>query len=447
MQSSSPLADRRATIVVLTVAILCVTTVSLLPQTRLAITNVNIVDVTNGRILPSNTVTLEGNTIVGIIPRGAVPAGARVVDGSNKFLIPGLWDMHAHMQATGESWLHLYVANGVTGIRDMGSDLDLILKLRDATASARVLGPRIFAAGPILDDAPGDWPFRMRVKTADEGRAAVQALKRRGVDLVKVHNFTPRDVFFAIAEEARRQSLPLAGHVPLKVTVQEAVDAGLTNIEHLSEDGRVWKACSGGPKYRPEACQPFFEMLAHRRIWQTPTLLALSELSTIGTPASAVSSEQLAYATKSLRDMWAAIQSFFVAKPEIAGILKTQAEVARVVTSDMAKAGVGVLTGCDTMIAGFCIHNELGLMVRGGMNPLAALQTATLNPARYLGLEASAGTIASGKRADLVLLDGNPLVDIANIRRIHGVVVAGRFLDRSQLDTLLAQVKFAAGQQ
>jgi imidazolonepropionase-like amidohydrolase len=339
------------------------------------------------------------------------------------------------------------VANGVTGIRDMGSDLDLILKMRDATASNRVLGPRIFAAGPILDDAPGDWPFRMRVKTVEDGRAAVQLLKRRGVDLVKVHNHTPRDVFFSIAEEARRQSLPLAGHVPLKVTVQEAVDAGLTSIEHLSEDGRVWKACSGGLQYRPEACRPFFEMLAHRRIWQTPTLLALSELSTIGTSASAVSSEQLAYANKRLLEMWAAIQGFFAAKPEIVRILRTQADVARVVTSDMARTGVGILAGCDTMIAGFCVHDELALMVRGGMTPSVALQTATVNPARYLGREKTLGSVAPGKIADLVLLDANPLEDIANVRRVRAVVVAGRLLERKELDNLLAQVKIVAQQQ
>ena len=145
--------------------------------------------------------------------------------------------------------------------------------MREATASGRVLGPRIFAAGPILDDAPDDWPFRMRVKTAEDGRDAVQLLKRRGVDLIKVHDHTPRDVFFAIAEEARRQNLPLAGHVPIGLTVEEVIDAGQGDIEHLS-NSQLWMPCSGGEKYRPEACRPFFEMLARRGIWQTPTLVA-----------------------------------------------------------------------------------------------------------------------------------------------------------------------------
>jgi amidohydrolase family protein len=412
----------------------------------LAITGVNVVDVVDGRIVPNSTVTITGETISGITRNGAAPKGARIVDGRRKFLIPGLWDMHAHIQGNEKAWLPLFIANGVTGIRDMGADLDFILEVREATASGRTLGPRIIAAGPILDDAPGDWPFRIRVRNADEGRAAVQLLKRRGVDLIKVHNYTPRDVFFAIVDEARQENLPVAGHVPLKVTIQEGIDAGMVSIEHFAEDGRVWKACSGGPQYRPEACRPFFEMLARRRVWQTPTLLALAELPVIGTPASAISRDQLAYANKRFLEMQAGNQSFFLKRPEVLGILKNLAEVGKVVTRDMAAAGVGILAGCDAMIAGFCVHDELAKMVDGGMTPFAALQTATINPARYLGRESTLGTIAPGRSADLVLLDANPLEDIANVRRIRAVVTAGRFLDRGELDRLLTQAKTAAQQ-
>jgi imidazolonepropionase-like amidohydrolase len=418
-------------------------TVSVAPQTRsLTITHVNVVDVVGGRIVANRTVTIRDRTIASVTQNSAPPGDAQIVDGQGKFLIPGLWDMHAHMEAAGESWLQLYVANGVTGIRDMGSNLDLILKMREATASGRVLGPRILAAGPILDDAPGDWPFRMRVKTAEDGRAAVQLLKRRGVDLIKVHDHTPRDAFFAIAEEARRQNLRLAGHVPIGLTVEQVIDAGQGDIEHLS-NWQLWKPCSGGAAYRPEACRVFFEMLARRGIWQTPTLVAASELATIGTPASAVSADHMAYAGKSLRDMWAGNQSLF-ATPEVVRAFRANAKVATTVTRDMANAGVGILAGCDTMIAGFCVHDELETMVRGGMSPLAALQTATVNPARYFGLQQTAGTIAPGHRADLVLLDANPLTDITAVGRIRAVVVAGRFLDRQELDKLLAQVRDAA---
>ena len=428
-------------------AAMLIATVAITAQTpSLAITGVNVVDVVDGRIVPNSTVTISGQTIKSLVPDGVPPTGARVVDGRGKFLIPGLWDMHAHIQGNEKAWLRLDIANGVTGIRDMGADLDFILDIREATASGRTLGPRIVAAGPILDDAPGDWPLRMRVRNADESRAAVQLLKRRGVDLIKVHNYTPREVFFAIVDEARRQKLPVAGHVPLKVTIQEGVDAGMVSVEHFSEDGRVWKACSGGPQYRPEACRPFFEMLARRGVWQTPTLLAMAEGPVIGTPASAISRDQLAYANKAFLDMQAGNQSFFIKQPEVLGILKNLAEVGKTVTRDMAAAGVGILAGCDAMIAGFCVHDELALMVAGGMTPLAALQTATVNPARYLGREMTLGTVASGRSADLVLLDANPLEDIANVRRIRAVVAAGRIFDRSALDQLLAEAKAAAQQ-
>jgi len=370
----------------------------------LAITHVNVVDVINGRIVPNSTVVVTGDTITSVTQTGTPPPDARRVDGQGNFLIPGLWDMHAHIQGNEQAWLPLYIANGVTGIRDMGADLDFILDVRGATASGRIIGPRIVAAGPILDDAPGDWPFRMRVRNADEGRAAVQLLKRRGVDLIKVHNNTPRDVFFAIVGEAQQQNLRVAGHVPFKVTIQEGVDAGMASIEHLSEDGRVWKACSGGAQYRPEACRPFFEMLAKRRVWQTPTLIAMAEMPVIGTPASGIIRDQLAYANKRFLEMHAGNQSLFVKRPEVLAIFKNLAEVAKVVTRDMAAAGVGILAGCDAMIAGFCVHDELALMVAGGMTPLAALQTATVNPARYLGREMTLGTIEPGRSADLVLL-------------------------------------------
>jgi imidazolonepropionase-like amidohydrolase len=352
--------------------------------------------------------------------------------------------MHAHIEASGESWLQLHVANGVTGIRDMGSDVDLILRLRAATASGTRLGPRIVAAGPILDDAPADWPFRIRVRTVEEGRAAVRLLKDRGVDLIKVHNFTPRDAFFAIADEARRQRLPVAGHVPLKVTIQEGIDAGMVTIEHMSEDGRVWKACSNGAQYRPDTCRPFFEMLARARVWQTPTLMAMAELTVIGTTASSISRDHLAYANKGFLEMHAGNQSFIAKQPDVVRIFKNLADIAKVATRDMAAAGVGILAGCDALIAGFCVHDELEAMVRSGMSPLAALQTATINPARYLSLDQTTGTIAVGKRADLVLLDANPLSDMANVRRIHAVVVKGRLLERTELDDVLADVRAAA---
>jgi imidazolonepropionase-like amidohydrolase len=327
----------------------------------------------------------------------------------------------------------------------MGSDLDPVLAMRAATAAGRVLGPRIFAAGPILDDPPGDWPLRLRVKTAANGRAAVRMLAKRGVDLIKVHDNTPRAAYFAIAETARRLHLRLAGHVPAAVSVDEAIAAGQHDIEHLS-NLQLWKPCSGGETYDPEACRSFFEQLAKRHVWQTPTLVAMSEVATVGTAASRVSLDQLTYVSDAAKKGWALNQSYF-ATPAVVRELQLGADVGAAVTKDMAKLGVGILAGCDMMIAGFCVADELDAMVRGGMPPLVALQTATLNPARYFDRTRTLGSVAPGRAADLVLLEGNPLTDIGNVRRIRAVILAGQLLDRKALDRLLAEVRAAAATQ
>jgi imidazolonepropionase-like amidohydrolase len=229
------------------------------------------------------------------------------------------------------------------------------------------------------------------------------------------------------------------------LTVEEVIDAGQRDIEHL-DNWTLWRRCTENRFYRPDLCQAFFEMLASRGIWQTPTLVAAAEVATIGTAASNISADQIAYAGKSLKAMWAANQSLGGTTAEAIRIMRTRAEVGARVTSDMANSGVRVLAGCDGTIAGFCLHDELAAMVRGGMTPVVALQTGTINPARYFGLEQTAGTVASGRRADLVLLDENPPADIASLRRIRAVIVAGRLLDRKELDIVLARVKRAATQ-
>ena len=173
---------------------------------------------------------------------------------------------------------------------------------------------------------------------------------------------------------------------------------------------RLWRRCSGAGTYQPESCKSFFEMLGRRSVWQTPTLFAWSEIATIGTSASYVRSDQIAYVSRSVREC-SLSQKLNKTTPEIVRDLRAAAQVGAAVTRDMAQAGVPILTGCDFMIAGFCVQDELATMVRGGMTPLAALQTATINPAPYFSLQESLGSVAPGRAADLVLLDGNPLTD------------------------------------
>jgi imidazolonepropionase-like amidohydrolase len=409
------------------------------PET-VAITAVTVIDTIGGRATPNRTVTIRNGTIVSVTAGDAPTAGARRVDGRGKFLIPGLWDMHTHHQMTGEASLALYVANGVTGTRDMGGDLDFILALRQRSTSGQVLGPRIVASGPILDDRPPDWPFRMIVRTAEEARKAVQSLKQRGVDLIKVHDRTPPEAYQAIADEARRQGLPFAGHLPRGITFEAAAAAGQRTVEHLVSM-RLFSECSGGSMYAADKCRPFLERLAKSGVWQTPTLVNWRKMFTLDTPEGDPAQDQLAFASPGLLEFLALNRKMSKISPQGVRDMVAASDTAAIAVSDMQKAGVGILAGCDAMVAGFCLHEELVLMVKGGMPAAAALQTATINPARSLGLEKIHGSIEAGKRADLVLLDANPLDDVANVRRIHAVVMNGRVLDRAQLDATLAMLR------
>ena len=415
----------------------------------LSILHANVVRVTDGLILADQTINIEGSTIRSVMPDGPRLTGAQIVDATGLFVVPGLWDMHGHLGYTGTSSLQLYVANGVTGVRDMASALDTVLELRESTRSGRALGPRILMAGPHLmntSELSRPEAHALHVDTAASGRAAVQMLKRRGVDFVKVHSRVPREAYFAIADEARRQDLPLVGHLPDEIALDEAIDAGQIGFEHI-HDIKLWETCSEGTTYRAESCRAYFEGLARRGIWQTPTLLTYREVVTMTSPLSTVDTEQLAYATRSLKDFWAWLNQKARPDPQIVGLMRSQADVAAVVAKDLAASGVGILAGCDLMVPGFCVHDELALLVRGGMSTLGALQTATINPARFLGLTRALGTVAADKEADLVLLEGNPLDDIGQLERIRAVVVRGQLLDRPTLDGLLAAVLAAAPTQ
>ena len=215
----------------------------------------------------------------GIGPRVTIPRGAARVNGKGKFLIPGLWDMHAHHQGTGADCLDLCSSPKESWGLATWAGLDFILPLRERVKSGAILGPEIVAAGPILDDAPPSYPYRRRVTNAQQAREAVAELKRAGVDFIKVHDHTPREVFFTIAEEAPKLGLPFAGHVPQGVKVEEAADAGIRSIEHLS-NYYVFGECLVNDSYTLAGCRRLFEKLAAKGVWQTPTMAFLRRFPT-----------------------------------------------------------------------------------------------------------------------------------------------------------------------
>ena len=400
----------------------------------LAITGVTVIDVETGGRMNGVTVVTRADRIDAVGPGAAIPRGATTVDGRGKFLIPGLWDMHAHHQGTGAECVDLFVAKGVVGTRDMGGDADFILPLRERVKSGAVLGPEIVTSGPILDDAPPSFPYRRRVTNAREAKQAVDDLKRLGVDFIKVHDHTPRDAFFAIAEEAPRVGLPFAGHVPAAVKVEEAADAGIRSIEHLSNYD-VFAECMVNDQYTTAGCRRLFEKLAAKGVWQTPTMAFFQTIPDVfeGKPLA-----HAEYASDALLKLTRGnIESSHIPRATLEK-MRLAAQISLQAIHDLQAAGNRFLAGCDGLVPGFCLHDELEWFTRASFSPLQALQTATINPARYLGREATQGTIQVGKRADLVLLDADPLQNIRNVRQISAVVLRGRLVRKPEIDRIVA---------
>lgn len=405
-----------------------------------AFVDVTIVDVTGGPSQPGMTVIVDRGEIVGVGKTGAVtvPKAARVVKASGKYAIPGLWDMHVHLyhfvqDRSGSTSLPLFIANGITAVRDAGGTLEYVDGLRARIKEGSLIGPRIVRAGSFIEGPPPPSPpdpSRLIVHNPEEARKAVRMLKSQGVDFVKVHGRMPFEVVAALVDEAKKQNMPAQGHAT--VTPEQATDLGFQVIDHevFSDDARQNAVV--------------LSKLVKNGTWNIPVLVQ---------PLNSYPSDDpnLRYIPKSVRQKWERTWPVKPSTPEEtnarrANTLATQAQHIPM----LVKAGVPLLAGTDTgyryLVPGFSLHDELGLLVRAGLTPLQALQTATINPAKLFRLEAVEGTIAAGKHANFILLNGNPLSDIANTRKIDGVIVNGRYLPKRELDKMLASVeKLAPG--
>lgn len=400
------------------------------------------------------TVIVDNDQIITIGRAGSVriPKDAVVVDGARKFMIPGLWDMHVHVGGYegGVKTLPRLVGYGITGVRDMASPPDDILRLRRETDDSTIVGPEIVAAGPILQ---GPLPFKVPplVRTVTEADAVqtVADLKARGVDFIKVGDTLPREAYFAIAKESKALGLPFAGHLPVSVSASEASSSGQQSIEHFGSAGfrGVLIACSsdeaelsnyvqeamaaaraGGPSpdekvYRAEfmnrlvdtydsrKAAALFGLFVRNNTWQVPTLSAL-------------------------RTVWENQRGKLSTSDAAAGDRVWTKTLAMFV--DMRKAGVKMLAGSDLPIGNGVppLHGELVELVSAGMTSMEALQAATRNPAQFRGRLATEGTIEVGKKANLVLLDANPIADIANTRRVSAVILDGRLVQGTALQKI-----------
>lgn len=451
-------------------------------------THVTVIDATGAPAKPNVTVVVTGDRITLLGKTGAVriPSGAQVVDAGGKFLIPGLWDMHVH-RADVASMLPLYLANGITGVRDMGvTQPELLRQWRTQVAEGNRLSPRIIM-GRMLDGPNPRFPMlATAIQDESQARREVAATKERGWDFVKVYQALPRDIYLAIADEAKRHGIPFMGHVPESMTVAEASEIGQKSIEHLgyymlealsSKEAELKtavqesrKAAKGPrdhatllPLWRPidkEALETYserkatalFSRLKRNHTWVVPTLIMHRNEAFLDEPQMA-SDPRMKYIPTLVKTAWDPKRSpnyqyrIAVDWANAKQSYRKSLEIA----GAMRRAGVELLAGTDVgmpyCLPGFSLHDELVLMVEAGLTPMEALQTATLNPARLLGMEKDLGTVEKGKIADLVLLEANPLDDIRNTQKINAVVVSGRLLDRKALDGLLTQAEAAANQQ
>ncbi|MGQ0766179.1 MAG: amidohydrolase family protein [Gemmatimonadota bacterium] len=423
------------------------------PQRAIAITNVSIVDGTTDSARAGQTVVVTGKRITAVGRRVPVPGNADVVDGTGRYLIPGLWDMHVHMDVpAGREVLPLYVLHGVTGVRDMAGEWPTIQRWKQEIAAGRLVGPRIVASGPYIEG--GDVPIpHILARTPTEAVAAVDSLAKLGVDFVKLHSQFRRDVFFAAARRARERRMVVTGHVPRSVTAIEASDSGLRSIEHLLQipspctpaeslallprfvvQGAL-NRCSSAP------AAPIFERLRRNATWVVPTLVAQYEVA--HWPATSVPGDAFShYLPDTLRRFVASIFPMPADVPPDADIVGRALFAKRMAAVDLlSRAGVGIMTGTDAPLRnsppGAGLHEEMQLLARSGMSNIDVIRAATIEPARYFSAPDTMGTVAPGMVADLVLLDANPLVDIANVSRISAVIWNGRLISGAERAALL----------
>lgn len=389
-----------------------------LSEGRVALVGATLVDGTGRDAIPDATIVVAGGRIVAAGPGAStpVPDGTRQVDVTGKTIVPGLWDMHTHLNQL--EWAPVYLAAGVTTVRDMGNEIPFVVALRNAVESEGALGPRMLLAGLVDGGGPNAFGA-LNATTPDEGRAIVQRYHELGFAQVKLYSLLRPDVVAAINREAHRLGMSVTGHVPAAMSLLAAVDSGIDQVAHLPVRGDPQsdsvRRVIAQLKRRGTVIDPtasWGELLGHSTaepvsnlqpvLQHLPPVLAL-RIGAMGAPNvdTATAHARLARSLAIIRALY--------------------------------DAGVPVVAGTDEGIPGFSVYREIELYAKAGMTPMDALRAATALPARAMGLERDVGTIEVGRRADLIVLDANPLADIANIRTLRLVMKGGVLYDSAEL--------------
>ncbi len=452
--------------------------------------DVTVVDTRDGTLAPHRSVIVEGPRIVQVLPAASVRvhAGARVVDGEGRYLVPGFLDMHTHALPAADTphaaW-PLLVANGITGIREMAGSPELIARahrLNADSAAGRVVAPEVLAiAGPLIVGA----------QTAAQGTQLVQQHEAMGADFIKLIAASP-EASLAILAEARRQGLVVAGHLSPSLSAVDSSNAGWHSIEHLGSGLGVLVDCSSdeaalradiprlsarpaftplyiaspmlfraadGPLYRrvqstydERKCAAVMQVFVRNDTWQVPTLVRLKGIEDSDSPAL-MDDPDLAYVDPTTRALWKTLGERYSAEvpADARAAFRDYYALQQRLTGLMARSGVKMMAGSDLggiwVVPGASLHREFHELAASGLTPLQVLQATTLNGASYLHREATMGTVQAGRNADLVLLDANPLADVGALDRIDTVVMKGRVFSHADLAAMKAGVARAMAAQ
>ena len=433
-----------------------------------AFTHAAVVPMDRERVLRDHTLLVVDGRIAALGPASKVkvPAKAVRIDAKGRYLLPALSDMHVHIE--GESWNKLlspealaasktvpfedflfpYVANGVTTVQVLSGTQEL-LPVRRQIAKGDLVAPRLILAR-MIDGPDKAWPPPLAdwVATADEARKATRKAKADGYDKMKVYSFLTKETYDAVLATAKEQQMDVVGHIPYALSVEYVVDAGQKMIAHTEE---VAKHAHGD--YSAERISYFAGRIADGGVWLTPTLVTTRRiLDEFTDPDGLFSRPEAAYAAHPMqKEIWTFISKMYKGiPPEARTKLRDDFEkFQKPFTKVFHEKGGQLMTGTDALmprlVSGFALHQELEELVAVGLTPYEALRTSTTIPYEYLGESKDAGTIAVGKRTDLLLVDANPLEDVAAAAKIAGVMMRGRWIGKEEIDTRMREISGKGG--
>ncbi|MDB4292386.1 amidohydrolase family protein, partial [Maribacter sp.] len=442
--------------------------------------NVHIIDVRNGQLLSDRAILVSDGKIQSILPTKELDptAFSKVIDAKGGYVIPGLWDMHAHLRANNlppeliTDWMMpLFIANGVTGVREMTSSceredqgpvcLDQMRAWQKEIDLGTLDGPRLLSLSSFQLNSPREQDY-----TKKEIQQMVATFDAQEINLIKVYTDLSPKAYHNVMQEAKKYTIPVGGHIPLRMTISEASAKGLRSLEHArdflfdcfpgskafrksarSQDPPIATMHEMVNHFDAEKCQRIFQVMLKNETWYVPTHLT-RRMEAFADKAAFLNDDRNQYIPKMLLHSWKNDAERVVAKDTSAYGRAAYMKFYRKgleITGKAHKAGVRILVGTDGgdsfVHPGFSVHNELGELVKAGLTPLEALQAATLHSAEFLHLQKSFGSITVGKNADFIVLENNPLVAIENTKTMQAVIYRGDYFTRDQLNALLDKAK------